>query len=41
MPKYKCLNFVATFQDKIKGTVRFHQCNPQKFMLVIYMNLEI
>lgn len=36
MPENKCLNFVATFQDKIKGTVRFHQCNPQK-----YTNVDI
>jgi Cu-Zn family superoxide dismutase len=30
----KCLNFIATFQDKIKGTVKFHQCKPKKITIV-------
>lgn len=31
-----CLNFIATFNDKIKGTVKFHQCNPNEKVLVLF-----
>ena len=23
-----CINYIATFNDKIKGYVKFHQCDP-------------
>jgi Cu-Zn family superoxide dismutase len=31
-----CLNCIATFNDKIKGTVRFHQCSPGNKTLVLF-----
>jgi Cu-Zn family superoxide dismutase len=32
----ECLNFIATFNDKIKGTVRFHQCSPGNQTIVLF-----
>lgn len=32
----ECLNCIATFNDKIKGTVKFHQCSPHNKTLVLF-----
>ena len=32
-----CLNFIATFTDKIKGTVKFHQCTPDSTVVVDFL----
>jgi len=31
-----CLNFIATFNEKIKGFVKFHQCSIDKEVSVIF-----
>lgn len=31
-----CLNFVATFNEKIKGTVLFHSCSPSSNTIVMF-----
>ena len=31
-----CLNFIATFNEKIKGFVKFHQCSIDKEVLVLF-----
>jgi Cu-Zn family superoxide dismutase len=31
-----CLNFIATFDEKIKGSVKFHQCSPKHEVLVLF-----
>lgn len=35
----KCINAIATFTDKIKGFVKFHQCNSNS-QVVVTFNLE-
>lgn len=32
----ECLNFIATFNNTIKGTVKFHQCSQYNKTLVIF-----
>ena len=31
-----CLNFIATFNEKIKGFVKFHQCSIDKEVMVLF-----
>ena len=31
-----CLNFIAVFNDKIKGTVKFHQCSKNHDVIVSF-----
>jgi len=31
-----CLNFIAVFNDSVKGNVRFHQCSPKTETTVLF-----